>query len=214
MNEGPVRIAALKIAFEGPQFGGAAVVHRLALRAFGPAAELGQEAYGHAGQVAHHLGLFQVGAWRVQEFDGLRASLGLAFCDLGVEAGHQVGGQEVAQGVAIARGEGAHDHLIGSLGAAQEARQVKGAVPGLHRRQARQGHACGDLTGLRLLALQPFGGGVGAGQGVGGRVFLRLTAHPAAQHRIELEQHDGREACKNDQLEDRQKSIASMGTRG
>src|SRR4051812_42015536 len=65
VDQHPVGVAALQVALEGPELGGAPVLDPFAFRALGAAAEFSQEAHRQAGEVgAHHLGLLQVGAGR------------------------------------------------------------------------------------------------------------------------------------------------------
>src|ERR1700758_3967850 len=52
VNERPVGVAALKIALKRPDFSGAPIIDRLALRTLGAAAELRQEPDRRPGQVA------------------------------------------------------------------------------------------------------------------------------------------------------------------
>ena len=144
---------------------------------------------------------FHVGAGRVQEFDGLAAALGLALGDAGVEGGHDGRAQQVPQERPIAGGIGLDDHLVGAAGAGQETGHVEGRVPGLDGGEPGERHAIGFL-GRHAGHVRRTDRGWG---GFGGRLVLGLAAHTPAQHRVELVQHNGGQARKDDQLEDLQR---------
>ncbi len=128
--QGPVWVAAGEFALEGPEFGGATVIHGFALRALAAAAQLGEETHLGAGHVIGRLGALQVGARRVEEFNHRGATFGLPLRHDLFKARHHMRRDQPLQGWPIAGVERGDDHLVGLLGADQEFARLEAGVAG------------------------------------------------------------------------------------
>jgi len=91
----------------------------------------------------------------------------------------------------------------------KQGRSFEARILGPHRGQARERHAIGFLgREARTVADADR-----RRSRFRRRLVFRLAAHAPAQHRIELVEHNGREACKDDQFEDLQRgTLVSTGS--
>ncbi len=193
MDEGPVWIAALKIALKSPDFRRPAIVDRLAFRPLGAAAKFSEKADGGLGEIAYEAHAVEIGAGRLKELDRLAATLGFALADGLVESGHDLFRQEGSKTRSVAGGEGRDDHLIGLPGAIEEAGDVELRVAG--PQGGEPPGVCWHFDRRRSKALRlyrrdrhPWG-------------VVGPATNPAPKHGVELEEDHRGEGRQDDEFE-------------